>query len=268
MVAFLLLLACSDSYKISADTAVGLLDSAEGSDTADTAEQVDTAAYEGATIVITSPRSGAFLPLGEPGRFTAEVRNPAGEVLPFAEVTWKSDVDSAWSLEGADVTDANLGTGTHALTATAVLPNGDRVAFGVGGVLVQSPYAGIYVGTLSVEGAAEYNGVPIVTACSGALTLTIDAEGEAAVGESSCPLNLFGFDVDTAYAFELEQDEGTLEGETQVLLYGFGTVSFDVEGSVDEDGTIEAGFGGNVFGVLDVTGDFEGVRVTRDLSGG
>jgi hypothetical protein len=259
----LFLLACADKVTIIGDdTAVGVIDTA--ADTADTAEDID---YTGATLVITAPRSGEFIPLGEEARFAAEVRSPQGEPLPFEEITWASDVDTAWTLAGADVTDASLSVGTHALTATATLPNGDRVGFGVGGVLVQSAYAGVYVGTLSVEGTAEYNGTPIVTACSGALTLVIDAQGEAAIGESACPLNLFGFEVDTAYAFDLENDDGALDGNTEVQLYGWGAVTFDVTGEVTEDGSMAAAFEGEVFGLLSVTGDFDAVRVTRDVSG-
>lgn len=259
----LFLLACSDKVTvIGGDTAVGIVDTA--ADTAETAEDVD---YTGATLVITSPRSGEFIPLGEEARFTAEVRNPQGEPLPFEEITWASDVDGAWTLSGGSVTDATLSVGTHAITATASLPNGDRVGFGVGGILVQSAYAGVYVGTLSVEGTADYNGTPIVTACSGALTLVMDEQGVAAIGESACPLNLFGFEVDTAYAFDLENDDGTLDGSTEVQLYGWGAVSFEVTGEVSQDGTMSAAFEGDVFGLLSVAGDFDAVRVTRDVSG-
>jgi hypothetical protein len=260
MLAFLLI-ACAEKYTLVAgDTAATL------EDTAPAEPEVD---YSGATLVITSPTSGTFLPLGEPARFAAEVRSPTGEALPFTEVTWTSDAAPSWTLTGADATDASLPVGLHALTATATLPNGDRVGFGVGGILVQSAYAGVYVGTLTVEGTAEYQGTPITTACSGALTLVIDAEGEAAVGESACPLNLFGFEVDTSYAFDLSNDDGALEGETEVQVYGFGAVTFDVEGEVDGDeGSMSAAFSGDVYGFLAVEGGFDAVRVTRDTSGG
>jgi hypothetical protein len=256
----LLILACSNKITVVADDTAG----AVLEDTAPPGPEVD---YTGATLVITSPRSGDFLPLGEAATFSAEVRSPAGEPLPFEEIVWTTDVTPTWTLTGARAEDATLPVGTHALTATATLPNGDRVGFGVGGILVQSAYAGIYVGTLSVEGTAEYNGTPIVTACSGALTLVVDAEGETAVGDSSCPLNLFGFEVDTSYVFDLENDEGDLAGETEVQVYGFGAVSFDVEGEVTEDGALSGAFAGDVYGFLAVEGDFAIERVTRDVSG-
>lgn len=263
----LVLLACSDSYKIVADDSAAGLDSG-ATDTADSGEaSVPDAVWETASLRITAPRSGAFLPLGEASTFTAEVVGADGQALSFDEVTWASDVDAAWTLNGLSLEDASLASGTHTLTATARLPNGDRLATSVAGILVQSPYAGIYVGTLTVAAQADYNGTPITTACGGAITLVIDVDGTTASGDADCPLNLFGFEVESSYGFDLDNEAGTLNGPAEVQFYGFGASTFDVTGEVTADGLMAADFADDVFGFLAVEGGFEATRITRDLSG-
>lgn len=261
----LVLLACSDSYKIVADDAEVGLDSG-ATDTADSGTVPDEI-WETASLRITSPRSGEFLPLAEASTFTAEVVGTDGQALPFEEVTWTSDVDAAWTLTGLSLQDASLAAGTHTLTATARLPNGDRLATSVAGILVQSPYAGVYVGTLTVAAQADYNGTPITTACGGAITLVIDVEGTTAAGDADCPLNLFGFEVESSYSFDLDNEDGALNGPAEVQFYGFGATNFDVRGDVTADGAMAAEFADDVFGFLAVEGGFEATRITRDLSG-
>ncbi len=264
---FLALLACNDSYTIVADDSAAGVDSGV-TDTADTAaDTIPDEVWETAVLRITSPRSGAFLPLGETSTFSAEVVGADGQALPFDEVAWTSDVDAAWTVNGLSLEDASLGAGTHTITATARLPNGDRLATSVAGILVQSPYAGVYVGTLTVAAQAEYNGTPITTACGGAITLVIDVDGTTASGDADCPLNLFGFEVESSYGFDLDNDDGALSGPAEVQFYGFGATTFDVTGDVTPDGSMAADFADDVFGFLAVEGGFEATRITRDLSG-
>ncbi len=260
---FALLLACSPKYSIGIgdDTAVGAGDSGAP----DTAAQVDDAYWTGARLVIEAPVSGAFLPLDDTAAFRAVVLDADGNATGFTDIQWSSDVDTAWAPLGDTFDDDTLGVGTHALTATAALPNGDRLAYTVGGVLVQSAYAGIYVGDLSVVLSGDYNGQTISAGCSGGTTVVVDAYGESVTGDSGCLLSLFGYDLDTTYAFDLENADGAVSGESAVDL-GFFDYPFDTAGTLSEDGALAVSFGELVYGYLDVQGSLEATRITRDLS--
>jgi hypothetical protein len=260
-----LLLACSPNYTIAVDTGGGDLDE----DTAaaeDSAAEVDDAYWNGARLVIEAPTSGAFLPYGDTADFRAVVLDAEGNETGFTDIRWSSDVDAAWAPVGGALQDGALDVGTHALTATAELPNGDRLAYTVGGVLVQSAYAGIYVGDLSVVLSGDYNGQTISAGCSGGTTLTVDAYGETISGESGCLLSLFGYDIDSAYDFDLSNDTGVVTGDSAVDL-GFVEYPFDTTGTLSEDGELSASFGELVYGYLDVQGSIAATRITRDLSG-
>jgi hypothetical protein len=233
------------------------------------AEEVDTAPdyseYDGATLVVTAPASGAFLPYGEESTFSAEVRDAEGNVLPFDDIAWSSNVDAGWLIAGAAVEDAGLDVGTHALTAVAELPNGDRLAYTIGGVLVQSAYTGVYTGTLQVDATAEYDGTSYSAGCAGALTLVVDAYGETATGDAGCLLSLLGYDLDTAYVFDLLNDGGTLSGDAALDL-SFYTLDIAATGEITEDGTATVDFSDDVYGFALLDGHVEVTRVSRDIS--
>ena len=163
----LLLLACDPDYKITTGDSGTFADGT--ADSGPSQEELD-AIWDGARLVIDSPQSGAFLPLGTSSQFKATVYDKDGNATDFDDVGWSSDVDTAWSLLGHDVTDSTLSVGRHAITAEADLPNGDRLAYTVGGVLVQSPYAGIYTGTMSMNVAYDTYQV----GCSGAANFTVE----------------------------------------------------------------------------------------------
>jgi hypothetical protein len=262
MLTLLLVVGCSDTL---------LVDAADGSDatgsdpTTDTAAEALDAEWSGARLVIESPPSASFLPLGEDAEFKAVVYGADGAVKDFPDIAWSSDVDSAWAVTGADVEDDSLHAGTHALTAEALLPNGDRLAYTVGGVLVQSPYAGVYVGDLSVTASGDYNGTPISVGCSGALTLVVDAEGKTATGDAGCLLSLLGYDIDTAYLFDLENDDGDLSGTASIDLQIY-QLPVESTGTVTEDGELEGTFGADVGGFVTMEATYTATRVTRDLS--
>lgn len=257
-----ILVACNDNTLI----VDGATDDGTGSDpTSDTAQAALDAEWDGARLVVEAPLSGDFLPMGEAADFRAVVLGADGTVKDFPDVTWSSDVDTDWALSGADAQDAGLGVGTHAITAEAVLPNGDRLAYSVGGVLVQSAYAGVYVGDLAITAAGDYNGTPVSVGCSGSLTLVVDAEGETAVGDAGCLLSLFGYDIDTQYAFDLVNDDGDLSGEASIDL-SFYSLPVDTEGEITEDGELSGSFGADVMGYVTLEGAYTATRITRDLS--
>jgi hypothetical protein len=257
---FLSLCACETQYVIDDDG--GEI----GSDAADdTAAEEDTSMWDGATLVVTSPASGAFLPYQESSSFSATITGADGTVMDFDDITWTSDIDDAWGLTGAAVDDDTLDVGTHALTATAVLPNGDRLAYSVGGVLVQSAYTGIYTGTLQVDASGDYNGTSYTAGCSGAITLVVDAYGETATGDAGCLLSLFGYDLDTAYVFDLENDAGELSGAASLDLTYY-QLDIEASGELTEDGTASITFSDDVYGYVQLDGEVDATRVSRDIS--
>jgi hypothetical protein len=207
-------------------------------------------------------RSSLTLPTAA---FEAVLYDADGEEIDFDDVSWTSDVDGCWAPVGASFDNDTLGVGTHTLTASATLPNGDRLSFAVGGVLVQSPYAGVYVGDLSVSLAGDYNGQTLSAGCSGGVTIVVDAEGETATGESGCLLSLFGYELDTSYVLDLENSEGDLDGVAAVDLTWF-EYPFAATGALTEDGDMEAAFSELVYGYLQVDGTVAATRITRDLS--
>ncbi len=257
------LFACQNGVKVSTGDTAGLdLDSAgdTGSGGDDTADS-DWHEYDGATLVILSPASGDFLPWSEDATFAAEIHAADGTVMDFDAISWSSDVDAAWGVTGSNVVDNMLDVGTHALTATANLPNGDRLAYTIGGVLVQSPYSGIYTGTLVID--ASYDTYAL--GCSGATTLTVDAYGETVTGDAGCLLSLGGYDIDTAYIFDYANDAGVLSGSSSIDL-GFYQYDIDTEGTLDTDGNLEAEFTTDIAG-FGIAGTLTATRVTRDLEG-
>lgn len=257
----------------------GLIDSGDGvvdsADTGDSVVEQDTAPLDtgptqeeldeiwgDARLIVTSPASGDFLPLGEAAHFQASVVDGDGDPLPFDEITWSSDVDAAWDLSGESVDDASLSVGTHAITAEARLPNGDRLANTVGGILVQAEDAGIYTGDVMVDLTVEYGGTPYTVSCIGSTTIIVDPYGELAEGDSSCTVALFGYDTEAAQIIELEVSAGALSGDVDLDL-SFLSYGFDAAGTIG-DGELEASWTDDVYGYAEVAGSLAATRVSRD----
>ncbi len=259
---FLSLVACQGQYTIGEGE-----DPAAADDPLDTApvEEEDFSEFDGARLVIKTPASGDFLAYEESHAFEAEVQDAEGNVLDFEDIQWSSDIDDGWLLTGADLDDDSLDVGTHALTAVAELPNGDRLAYTIGGVLVQSEYTGVYTGTLSVNAAADYNGTSYSAGCGGAITLVVDAYGEQVTGDAGCLISLLGYELDTAYVFELENDDGDVSG-TAALDLSFYQLDIDAEGEIDGDGNLTLAFADDVYGYVSLDASVEATRVSRDIS--
>jgi hypothetical protein len=258
----LLLAACESQYVFEEDEDI------VGEDTLpeeDTAVEEDYSEYDGATLQIVTPASGDFLAYGEPHTFEAKVIGADGQELPFEDIAWSSDEDDAWALLGANLEDDSLDVGTHALTAVAALPNGDRLAYTIGGVLVQSAYTGVYTGEIAVNLAVEYDGTSYAAGCGGAITLVVDAYGEMVEGDAGCLLSLLGYELDTAYIFELENDEGELTG-TAALDLSFYQLDIEASGEIDDDGNLTMSFADDIYGLGDLDGSVEAARVSRDIS--
>ncbi len=229
-------------------------------DTTDTGEPDPV--WDTATLSIISPSSGDFIPMEEEGEFEAVVLDTDGNTLDWDAIDWSSSADSDWAPSGASFT-SQLEVGEHDITASTRLPNGDRLAMTVGDVLVQSVYAGTYTGTIYVEITIEYGGTPYTVSCAGATTITVDLEGEAAVGDSSCLVSLMGYDMDMALNLDAENDDGELSGEMAVDMMLF-DVGIEASGSLSEEGELYVEFADDVYGYADIAGNVDASRISRD----
>lgn len=253
------LLACDPNYKIVTEDS-GVF--ADGTGDSGPSQQELDALWDGARLVIDSPQSGAFLPLGSESEFKATVYDKDGNATDFDEVDWASDKDTAWNLLGHDVMDASLSVGRHAITAEALLPNGDRLAYTVGGVLVQSPYAGIYAGTMSMNVAYDTYQV----GCSGAANITVAATGEVVSGDATCQISIQGYDLNSGYVIDLANAQGAVSGNIDLDLQFF-QYPLPTTGTVTEDGKFDAAFSAsfNIGAAITVDGAIDAVRVSRDV---
>ncbi len=225
----------------------------------------DFSAWDGASLEVLYPESGDFLPWGQVNPFSARVVDSDGNDLGFEDITWSSSVDDGWGPVGSAFDDEDLDIGTHTLTATAELPNGDRLAYSLGGILVQSIYAGTYAGSLTVS--TEYDGYAF--ACSGGSTLVVDQYGEAVTGDANCLLLLsysgYELELDLQYVSNIENDLGTLGGDLSAEVYGY-ELPVDFEGTLSDDGHLTGGFETDLLGVI-LTGELTADRVSRDTEG-
>ncbi|MBM4368546.1 MAG: hypothetical protein FJ102_20185 [Deltaproteobacteria bacterium] len=259
------LLACSDSLMVDYEPYPAAGSDPDTASGIDTAEEALDEQWSNARLVVESPLSASFIPYGADASFVAKVYDAEGTLTDFSDIVWSSDVDTDWTVTGNDLVSNGLDVGTHSITAEAALPNGDRLASTVGGVLVQSIYAGVYVGELNINVSGEYDGQEVAVGCSGPLTLVVDAYGEVVTGEAGCLISLFGYDLDSTYNFDLQNDDGDLSGEAAIDLSWF-ELPVDTEGSLSEDGELEGGFTADVYGYLALDGEYTASLLTRDLS--
>ncbi len=248
---------CSLVLMVACKGNVGVID--VGDSDADT--DPDFTAYDNATLRVVSPKSGDFLALEEAHAFEATLTGADALPLDFTDVTWESSADSAWAPVGLSFSDDTLNVGRHDITAEASLPNGDRLAYSVGGVLIQSWYAGTYTGLFSSNTTYD----TYVIACSGAATLVVEATGKKATGSADCLISFNGFDLPAAYNFDLDNDDGELTGVANADIGGFWEVPFDATGRLDRvAGTMTIAFSGAVFDTLTIDATVDTERVSLD----
>jgi hypothetical protein len=224
-------------------------------------EEPDYSEYDGATLRIVEPASGAFLALEETHTFTAALRGADGAEMAYDDIAWSSSSDTEWAHVGGAFEDNALDVGIHDLTAEVELPNGDRLAHTVGGVLVQSMYAGTYAGLFSAN--VTYD-VYTVT-CSGAALLVVDPYGKNATGTANCLIALQGYEIEAAYLFDLDNNAGQLTGTASADFGGFFEYPFDATGTLNpETDTLELTFGGDFFGMMTIDASVGTERVSLD----
>ncbi len=249
------------------DHDTGSRDTGSPTEALDTAEPTDTAdysAWESASLKILNPESGDFLLLAEAAEFQAMVYDSWGEPTDFDDIQWTSDIDATWTPTGDYFVTDSLTAGEHALTASAELPNGDRLAYSIGGVLVQSAYSGTYTGTIIVDGTANLFGTDLWLTCAGSSTLVVDIYGEAVTGDASCLASLGGYyDLTISYLIDAVNSDGSIEGQASVDFSWF-TYDMAMEGSLSEDGDMEISFADDVYGYFDLAGDISAIRISRD----
>ncbi len=226
-------------------------------------EEEDFSMWEGATLEVLSPESGGFLPWEEEARFEAVITNADGETMEFEDIQWGSDTDDVWGPLGGLFLDDKLGVGMHTLTATAHLPNGDRLVYAVGGVRVQSRYAGTYAGTLTINAEMDSGQGTYAVGCAGSATLVVNATGEAVEGEAGCILSLQGQTIETYYVMDLENTEGDLQGNAAVDFWGF-QIPMPFAGEASTEGHLTGGFASSIMGFVDLEGALEAERVSLD----
>ncbi|MBN2798840.1 MAG: hypothetical protein JXX28_06790 [Deltaproteobacteria bacterium] len=227
-------------------------------------EEIDPV-WDGALLRVSAPQSGSFLPMESAGHFEAEVRDAAGNPLVWDDIAWSSSADPSWGPVGASFDDATLGVGRHDVYATTRLPNGDRLGWTVGGVLVQSLYAGTYTGTIYVELTVQNNGTPYTSSCAGATTIIVDMEGHAIAGDSTCLVSLMGADLQLSLLVDASNDAGAVDGEVALDL-GFYQAGLPATGTLSEGGELLVDFSGDALGYAQVAGKVDATRISRDTA--
>jgi len=126
--------------------------------------------WTGSSLVVVSPQSGAVLPYNESSTFTAMVMDATGAETDFEDLVWTTNA-SDWTEIGTDFESDGLDVGTQALSVEAILPDGTVLRNSIGGIQVQHPNTGTYVGNLAVNLSGEFEDFPISAACIGAYGL-------------------------------------------------------------------------------------------------
>ncbi|TVQ88779.1 MAG: hypothetical protein EA397_16410 [Deltaproteobacteria bacterium] len=229
-----------------------------GSDQVDQESELDTSRYDGASLRIVEPSSASFLPWGDSHTFRAEVRSAQGELLESVdEIRWSSSADVSWEPVEPVFSDDRLDVGLHDLTAEVQLPNGDRLAHTVGGVLVQAESAGTYVGTVT----ANFTLSDFPVNCAGTSTLVVDPYGELVDGTATCVGGLGDVEIPLDFVVEADHEAGDVDGVVAVRVMAF-SLDFGSEGSLQGE-DLGMDFRGELFG-SDLNGRVRTRRISRD----
>jgi hypothetical protein len=201
--------------------------------------------FDGATLAISSPVSAGVYLLDEGLPLEGEVLSADGEVLDFDAIVWETDIEGEIAVGTSEEADLNWGIKT--VTATANLPNGDRLQTVLGGIRVQGRHSGIYAGNLAINLHANFQDTPITASCLGGLDFFVDMSGELLLGEEgSCTINLIVMgEMDIGYGVEANVSKDSAEGSIQINT-GLIDIPVSFEGNF-EDEQLYAEFEGNAF---------------------
>lgn len=221
--------------------------------------------WSGASLVVEAPAPGEVLPYGEDSTFTAYVLDADGGETDFADLVWTTSA-SSWTETGVEFESDGLDVGSQAITVEAALPDGTVLKNTIGGIKVQHPDAGTYVGNLTVDISGEYNDLPITASCVGAAIVGVDVYGETATGDSTCIVSLLGFSTEALHVFDFEVDDDAVVGMVSLDL-SFFQIDFEVEGGI-ADSFISAEWATNYGGFIDVAGGMNLERVSTEVASG
>ena len=230
-------------------------------DTGDDDTGDDDSMWDDAELVVVSPESGDFIPLGTPVHLQAEVLDGAGEPTGWDEILWTTDQDEDFEYIGAlgDVEDFPVGE--HVVKAETELPNGDRLTYAVGGILVQHEYAGVYTGTVNIGMNMVIQEIPVSANCVGAVDFVVDPYGELLEGTGACIASIAGmFDLDVDLVIDGEIDGDEIDGQIGVSILGWFDLPTSYLGSFVASDEMAGSFEDEIMGIT-LTGDISAHRV-------
>lgn len=228
----------------------------------DTDEPVDTepdySEYDGADLRVRFPVSGAIYPLTTGFPYEAVVVDANGAPLPFDDVTWTIPRGSQTGLSGQWAVPA----GVYNVDVEAQLPNGDRLKASIGNVRVQSPYAGIWTGSIGIATFSEVQGQTIRTDCVGSLDFTVDVAGEVIDGRGGCSLviPLLGT-VDLTYDVVGDVVAPSIENGAIAIDIPFLQIPVPYEGGFPNPNTMRGTFAADLT-ILTMEGDIQARKVS------
>jgi len=193
-------------------------------------EVEDLSQWDGAQLRIISPEGGDYVIANQPFEYKAVVEAPNGDVLPFTDIEWISEMTS-WAGSGDTFTDDSLQIGLHNLTAVAKLPNDDVLRYTSGNVKSQAFGSGLYAGTFSVDGSF----LAIGFGCVGSNVIAVDPSGTNGTGDGFCLVNLLGFgEMPMSFVIDLDIDptNGNTTGTCGADIFGWFTYDFPTTGSL------------------------------------
>ncbi len=201
--------------------------------------------YERASLELYEPRAGSLHVVGTPVQLLAEVLDADGIPIEIDDVVWVSDqvdVALARSLQG----EADLPIGIHEVRVIARLPDDERLEARAGGIRVQSPQAGIYVGESELRLELNFMDQMVYPSCIAGLAFTVDMSGERFVAQSgSCSLELLLTSFDLNYTLEAEIDGDVVRGTIRYDVGGLLYLPYDWEGEL-KDGMFSASYEGDI----------------------
>jgi hypothetical protein len=223
----------------------------------DTAEEV----WADADMMVHSPESGEFVPLGTAMHLSATVYDDEGTETEWDDIHWTTDQDDDFEWVGRDGEVEDFPVGRHTITAKTKLPNGDKLTYAVGGVLVQHINAGVYSGTVNINIDMEFQGYPISANCVGGIDFVVDVYGEFLEGTGACIASVVGlFDLPLDLIIDGEMTDNEVEGTIGVSVGGWFDLPAPFTGEFPAEGEMFAEFSYDLSGTT-VAGTIDAHRV-------
>jgi len=224
-------------------------------------DDVDDELWANSELVVYSPSSGDFIPLGTPVVLEGEVLDEDGDPLDWDEIAWTTDQDEDFEFVGRYGEVEDFPVGEHTVTAKTELPNGDRLTYAVGGILVQHEYAGVYTGTVSLSVDLEIGGYPIAANCVGAVDFVVEPYGELVEGTGACIASVAGFgEIDVSLVISGEIDGAAVAGDLAIDFFGWFELPSQFEGEFPVAGEMTGSFEDEYLGTT-ISGTIDAHRV-------